>query len=913
MAKFITFNGITYVHPGAVSKVDVSGLAQVSLSSTGIVALVGEAEGGQPNMVTDITDPNFGTPKVYTFFDPAGARETFRGGPLADAINLAFDAANDPRIAGGASQVLAIKTNQSTASTATLETHYTAPNESCTVRSKDYGAHTGNIQIELDVSAADSQNNEVTVTVKDNSTGITETHNNVAGKSLIDVQYRGHDTGNVLFSGTITGSAVNTIVDAGTTFNPGGSASVAIGNWVRITTVPNVAGGGAAGDIAYVGQCRRVIGVAANMLTLESDWLIVAPLPALPVGATYEVIRECVGPFLAVDPTTGNSTWTTGAGGGADELTFGAVYHATTEALYATDNLSNSFVTTGVFKYGGAIAAGTDFGDSAEGPNYIKIISGPGSGQIRQINTSAIAVTNDTLSITIDPVDLSGWSPTPTAASQFTFVNLSKGSSTQNGAGMSVIGTTGAATQLALSLRPGVGEWDGGASIGPAGAGGSNSDFNVTISATTSVSEVINQLNSPASPEVSLSKKGWFARVGSGRLSTELASKLDWDGNVNTSVFACVGFDQIYSNTWGITSSSVPTPAVKKVRLMDNLEQLIGTINAQSALVSLTKATTNATDGEGIPELNTPPTPITDGDAGTTATTDLTNAYDVLIRHRHNTVVPLWSADDTSISLAEVHAATLSHTNLGSGAAKNENDAVLAIDLDSSANPLNDLLNAQADLNNRNCALVYQGIERTNVDSAMTEFEPHMLGVIIAGMQAGSPVGEPLTYKYLRSNDLLFPPELDPKDVTASNQMLLSGILFAEAVKGKGFRVVRNLSTFTQTDNLAFTDRNVNEVLNYVSYDLRTFIEDRFTGVKATPATATAIKDSVISKMSSYRDAEIIVDSTDTVTGQRLNAYRNVRVNISGDIATIRFEMFPVIGINYEQIEIFAQLPTISA
>ena len=188
-----------------------------------------------------------------------------------------------------------------------------------------------------------------------------------------------------------------------------------------------------------------------------------------------------------------------------------------------------------------------------------------------------------------------------------------------------------------------------------------------------------------------------------------------------------------------------------------------------------------------------------------------------------------------------------------------------------------------------------------------------MLAVILSGMQAGSPIGEPLTFKYLRSNDLTFPPELDPKDLTISNQLLLSGILFAEIVKGKGFRVVRNLSTFTQTDNLAFTDRNVNEVLNFVSYDLRSFIEDRFTGLKATPATATSIKDSVISKLSTYRDSDIIVDSTDTVTGQRLNAYRNVRVSISGDIATIRFEMFPVIGINFEIIEIFAQLPTISA
>ena len=919
MAKFITFNGITYVHPGAVSKVDVTALAQVSGSATGIVALVGEAEGGQPNMVSDSTDPNFDTPKIYTFFDPANAKATLRGGPLADAINLAFDAANDPRIGGGASQVLAIKTNQDTPSTAAIPAHYNPARTAANARTKDYGAHTGNVQIEFDVSAADALNNETVVTITDNSTGTIETLNNVAGKSLIDVQYRGIDSGNVIFSGTTTVTAVtDELVDAGAAFTPGGSASAAEGNWVRITAVPDATATPA--NRAFVGQCRRIRtgGAGAAALQLETAWLDDSnAADFLPTGTSYEVVRECVGPFLAVDDTTGATTYTDVAGG-ADTVVFPAQHNAGTEDLYSVENTSSDqFVSTGVFKLGTDVAGGNRYDLSSSGPNYIKIVSGPGAGQIREISTATATMAgplSDIFQIAIDPVDAAGWSPVPTAASQFVFVNVSKGTATQNGAEMSVTGTTGAAVQLALSLRPGSGDWNGAASIGMGAAGALSADITVPIAATTTASEVINLINSPATPGVSLSQQGWFARIGTGRVTTELASDLDWDGIVNTSVFACCGFDQLYRNTWGITSSSAPVTAVKKNRLMDNLTQLIDAVNAQSALVTLTKATTAVTDGDGMALLNFPAIALTGGTAASTTTTDLLNAYDDLNRHRHNTVVPLWSTDGPSISLGEVHAATLSHTNLGSGAAKNENDGILAIDVSGTpATALVDVQNSQADLNNRNCALVYQGVQRTNVDGAMTQFEPHMLAVILAGMQAGTEVGEPLTFKYLRSNDLTYPNTLDPKDVSVSNQLLLSGILFAEPVQGKGFRVVRNLSTYTQTDNLAYTDRNVNEVLNYVSYDLRTFIEDRFTGIKATPATAASIKSSLISKLSSYRDADIIVDSTDTVTGQRLNAYRNVRVSISGDIATIRFEMFPVIGINYEIIEIFAQLPTISA
>lgn len=916
MAKFITFNGITYIHPGAVSKVDVSALAQVSLSATGIVGLVGEAEGGQPNMVTDPGDINEGVPKVYTFFDPAHAKAVFREGPLADAINLAFDAANDPRIAGGASQVLAIKTNQSTASSATLENFYSASNNACIARTKDYGAHTGMVQIELDVSAADTNNNEVVVTVKDNSTGVTETHNNIAGQPLISAQYRGPDTGNVIFTGVTTlTAATDKLVDSTNPFTPGGSDSAAVGNWVRITATPDATATPA--NRAFVGQCRRIDtgGVAAGALTLDTDWFSdVNVADNLPTGTSYEVVRECVGPFLAVLDTSGASTLV-----GDDTVTFHNHHNVATVDLYSTDNSgasTDSFDTTGVFKIGTSVAGGNFYALATSGPNYIKIVSGPGSGQIREITAAAaetapgVPGANDELEIQLTAIDGDGWLPVPTAASQFVFVNLSK--SVDNGALMSTTGTTGATTLLTLELRPGAGEWDGGGFIPFAGAGTPVTDFTITVASGTTASEVINLINSPATPAVSLSKQGWFARMGSGRVSTELAANLDWDGTVNTNVQACLGFDQIYSNTWGITSSSGFVAIVKKSRLMDNLTQLINTINAQSSLVALTKLVALPTDGEGMPELNIPAIALTGGTAGDTSTTDLANAYDVLVRHRCNTVVPLWSADDTAISLAEVHAATLSYTNLAGGAAKNEADAILAATV-SGANSLIDLQNFQADLNNRNCALVYQGVQRLNVDSSMTQFPAHMLAVILAGMQAGTTVGEPLTFKYLRSNDLTFPPELDPKDVSASNQLLLSGILFAESVKGKGFRVVRNLSTYTQTDNLAFTDRNVNEVLNYVSYDLRTFIENRFTGLKATPATATSIKDSVIAKLSSYRSADIIVDSSDAVTGQRINAFRNVRVNISGDIATIRFEMFPVIGINYETIEIFAQLPTISA
>jgi len=109
-----------------------------------------------------------------------------------------------------------------------------------------------------------------------------------------------------------------------------------------------------------------------------------------------------------------------------------------------------------------------------------------------------------------------------------------------------------------------------------------------------------------------------------------------------------------------------------------------------------------------------------------------------------------------------------------------------------------------------------------------------------------------------------------------------------------------------------------------MSYGLRTFLEDRYTGVKQgsaqaasstqprPTANAASIKDSVAEYMELLKSENIIVDSSD-VAGNITNAYHKIRVTISGDIARIRVEVFPAVGINFQLTEIFLQLPTQSA
>jgi hypothetical protein len=88
MAISVNFDGRLIKQLGAYVKTDLSAVRQVNGTSTGVVALLGLAEGGEVN-----------TP--YRVLSYAEAVEIFKGGPLVDHIKAAF--------LGGAGEVVAVR------------------------------------------------------------------------------------------------------------------------------------------------------------------------------------------------------------------------------------------------------------------------------------------------------------------------------------------------------------------------------------------------------------------------------------------------------------------------------------------------------------------------------------------------------------------------------------------------------------------------------------------------------------------------------------------------------------------------------------------------------------------------------------------------------------------------------------
>jgi hypothetical protein len=179
-ASTIFFNGLLISRPGSYSVVDARGLEAIGLGASGILALIGTAEGGKP--VTAMSTPD----DFIRITRPGQEREHFRSGDLYEAVPIAFSPANDEEIQAGAQEVICMKTNPSTQSETTLINFY---GDAVELTSKDYGAHTE--QINVSIGAGTTKGRLVTISFED----ILEVVDDLGGDDLFTMQVKAGSSG----------------------------------------------------------------------------------------------------------------------------------------------------------------------------------------------------------------------------------------------------------------------------------------------------------------------------------------------------------------------------------------------------------------------------------------------------------------------------------------------------------------------------------------------------------------------------------------------------------------------------------------------------------------------------------------------------------------------------------------------
>lgn len=665
-----------------------------------------------------------------------------------------------------------------------------------------------------------------------------------------------------LFSTTALVGSTSTVVNVAATL----VAGAMIGRWVQIQILA------APGTPTFL---RRIVANTTNSITLH------AALPQAPVAADPVLIRSTlltvqsrdyglhtagIDASVDYDPTTeAYQVYSSFEGVSQLSPSLGGQLRNYLHVLYRGGTLAdNSLVVSGSTTTVVNVTVASLI--AAAHVNHTFILK-DSSGNVKAVSKVASNTTDAvTLSVALSAVPVVG--------------DIVELRSVTNATG-TMTGTSGVATAFATTIT-----------------GVTGDDLNIAITSTMTLRQLAALINTNPNYVATVP-----ARINS---DTTLASQFDFGTGTTTNL------QRSYTGT------------VSTAGFRQDLQEIVSWINLESEYLIATRATTDILDGS---DANVVDYPATTGDAlpytfqlyggerGTTSNSAFQAGFDSMLLQVVDEVVPLIDQDlvnegnGSTATWAAVSAQLKDHVIAARGSAGLERGAWLGFRGNKAA-----YIAAANSLNDFDIQLVSQSPTVVSASGDLVLKGPREFAVMGASMRCGvAEVGEPLTNKYLRVSAIAQDSSWDPADVTDSGDLIAAGCLFAETVPGRGTRWVRDLTTWVRDDNLAYTEGSVRDVVRHVAYGLRTEIDRKFTGRKATPATVASIKDTASSLLETYRTDSIIVDSTDPATGAFVKAYHNMRVYSDGDIVRLAVGVCPVPGINFELTDIYLSRATQSA
>lgn len=328
---------------------------------------------------------------------------------------------------------------------------------------------------------------------------------------------------------------------------------------------------------------------------------------------------------------------------------------------------------------------------------------------------------------------------------------------------------------------------------------------------------------------------------------------------------------------YGASPTALTTVAVS---FYADLYEFITAVNQGSGLVTAARAT----GASQVPANTVSPVFLQGGSEGTPTITEWQSALDLLKKRRVNIIVPL--TEDQA-----VHSALVSHLKFRAGKGRSEANGYVGIGTVGGAGETKSNLKSQIQvLGTRHVSALSQEVERFDPDTGLaTWYPPWMHAVIAAGMQAGSPIGEPLTHKRPNVTDIRNDSSWTVED--DKEELIDAGLMIAEKVDGIGVRYVRSVTTHLQDDNLVFSEMSANESANTAIFELRTAMEQRI-GKRALAGTVASLKGLASDVLGRLVDDEIIV------------LWRSLTVEQIGDVFPISVEIAPVVPINFIPITV---------
>lgn len=865
MSRTISFGGVTQTRPGALTRINTNALTGVPTTATGIVALLGEADKGPPGEIVEITDPVVGL-------------ETFGTGPLADAVKLAFDPSGDTRIPGGAFKVLAYKTNNSTKSalsfygstglaTSTIKTgssvtavKFTAGGLPNGTVLKDFWVRVSLTGGGYDYRRIASVEGGETINLVSALTSVTTGNAITIFHNEIDIQSLNYGTDANNIHASITEEQI-TVADG--TSTESFTITELLDKYKN--TFRMMYTGGA---IAKSGKAYGNVSAASSTVvrfTAQSG----AGSGAVDGDLNNKILEI---PSLGLRRKIGASDWDPGsAGADVVDITFASGHELTSAqaAALGTSTVRVLDVTS---------ATALVFGKAGQAQGIVTYINGVESFKYK-FPTSPTPQTLSSFESVVEagnPYIITVEDGVNASLLQMKDLSFATNDSKTNSIG---------GVNCAVDIRFDTGVVTNSTNF-ERGAYGLVELFGEKITLVNASRETT---------EVAIQDSTGVTDTGCTTSSLIVTPSPSWTTDQHKGKWVTISSQTVF-----ITSNT-----------SDTLKVFPELSSAPSSGVSL--VIYNYGNGSGALDL-VDDTYLTGGTRGISTNASFSSGFDALLLERHNHIVPLIDQDlinegnGSTATWSSVSGQLLEHVSAARLNAKNECGGYIGL-----KGTKSQIKSALLSLNDADVQLTSQRLERLNASSEMTILPYWSSAVSAAGMRAGAEsVGEPLTYKFVKTSSISQDSSWSPSRASDVNELVGAGLLFIEKAD-QGFRWVRDMTTWVKNDNIAFMEGSTRDVVRYIAYDFRKTLEDQFTGLRGTPTTLSDIRNFCSTKLNLYRDSSIITPSYDTEGIYVPNGWRKLRVFANGNTVTVRVEIYPVIGISFELLDITLQQVSLSA
>lgn len=344
------------------------------------------------------------------------------------------------------------------------------------------------------------------------------------------------------------------------------------------------------------------------------------------------------------------------------------------------------------------------------------------------------------------------------------------------------------------------------------------------------------------------------------------------------------------ANLDGLTAQDIRTSLYTVMANNFDMSNWLATYSSQ--------ITSTFTQGSVGPRAVLAKTNLSGGTLGTSANSDWVTAFATISTIRINQLVPLASADaitaQGTYTIASINAALATQAQINSSTiGKNECQGWATL-----AGTKTQLITQAQSFNSEHVCLSSQKLTRQSAVTAnLTQFPEWSLACVLAGMRAGAPLGEPLTHKVIKASAIANDASWSTTNTNDIVDFLLNGLMMVISINNIGFRIEKGITTYTKSDNDAFTEESIVQNWKLIAYQWRTALENRYVGRPMDVGIIQTVKPYSAGILRDLRDNGVITDSI--VNGVVTPGFGNIQVSATNGVLNVSGNVSPTPGIDF--------------